>query len=154
MKTEQDERISQATSFVKDLLAAAELDLEFRCDAEEQGMIVRLYGQDAGMVLSNGARLLYAINHILNRAFYEPGTEAFNVLVDCNDYRSARAEELESLARKAAEGVNESGELYLFEPMPASERRVVHLALAEEPGVMTESEGSGLERRVVILPAK
>ena len=154
MKAEQDKRISQATSFVKDLLAAAELDLEFRCDAEEQGMTVRLYGQDAGMVLSNGARLLYAINHILNRAFYEPGTEAFNVLVDCNDYRSTRAEELESLARKAAEGVNESGELYFFEPLPASERRVIHLALAEEPGVMTESEGSGPERRVVILPVK
>jgi spoIIIJ-associated protein len=154
MKTEQDKRISQATSFVKDLLEAAKLDLEFRCDTEEEGMIVRLYGQDAGMVLSNGARLLYAINHILNRAFYEPGTEAFNLLVDCNDYRSARAEELESLARKAAEGVNDSGEPYLFEPMPASERRVVHLALAEAPGVMTESEGSGLERRVVVLPAK
>ena len=154
MKTEQDKRISQATSFVKDLLEAAKLDLEFRCDTEEEGMIVRLYGQDVGMVLSNGARLLYAINHILNRAFYEPGTEAFNLLVDCNDYRSARAEELESLARKAAEGVNDSGEPYLFEPMPASERRVVHLALAEAPGVMTESEGSGLERRVVVLPAK
>mgnify|MGYP001128731914 FL=1 len=154
MKTEQDKRISQVTSFVKDLLEATKLDLEFRCDTEEEGMIVRLYGQDVGMVLSNGARLLYAINHILNRAFYEPGTEAFNLLVDCNDYRSARAEELESLARKAAEGVNDSGELYLFEPMPASERRVVHLALAEAPGVMTESEGSGLERRVVVLPAK
>jgi spoIIIJ-associated protein len=154
MKTEQDKRISQATSFVKDLLEATKLDLEFRCDTEEEGMIVRLYGQDVGMVLGNGARLLYAINHILNRAFYEPGTEAFNLLVDCNDYRSARAEELESLARKAAEGVNDSGELYLFEPMPASERRVVHLALAEAPGVMTESEGSGLERRVVVLPAK
>ena len=154
MKTEQDKRISRVTSFVKDLLEATKLDLEFRCDTEEEGMIVRLYGQDAGMVLSNGARLLYAINHILNRAFYEPGTEAFNLLVDCNDYRSARAEELESLARKAAEGVNDSGELYLFEPMPASERRVVHLALAEAPGVMTESEGSGLERRVVVLPAK
>jgi len=154
MKTEQDKRSSQVTSFVKDLLEATKLDLEFRCDTEEEGMIVRLYGQDVGMVLSNGARLLYAINHILNRAFYEPGTEAFNLLVDCNDYRSARAEELESLARKAAEGVNDSGEFYLFEPMPASERRVVHLALAEVPGVMTESEGSGLERRVVVLPAK
>ena len=154
MKTEQDKRISQVTSFVKDLLEATKLDLELRCDTEEEGMIVRLYGQDVGMVLSNGARLLYAINHILNRAFYEPGTEAFNLLVDCNDYRSARAEELESLARKAAEGVNDSGEFYLFEPMPASERRVVHLALAVVPGVMTESEGSGLERRVVVLPAK
>lgn len=132
----------------------AQLDLEFRCEAEEEGMMVRLYGHDVGMVLSNGARLLYAINHILNRAFYEKGAEAANLIVDCNDYRSTRAEELELLARKAAEGVEESGAPYLLDPMPASERRVVHLALAEEPGVMTESEDAGLRRRVVILPAK
>jgi spoIIIJ-associated protein len=154
MKTEQDKRISQVTSFLKELLVEAQLDLEFRCEAEEEGMMVRLYGHDVGMVLSNGARLLYAINHILNRVFYEKGAEAFNLIVDCNDYRSTRAEELELLARKAAEGVEESGNPYLFDPMPASERRVVHLALAEEPGVMTASEGGGLQRRVVILPAK
>lgn len=154
MKTEQDKRISQVTSFLKELLAAANLDLDFRCEAEEEGVTVRLYGHDVGMVLSNGARLLYAVNHILNRVFYERGPEAFNLLVDCNDYRSTRAEELESLARKAAESVKESGDLYLFDPMPASERRVVHLTLADEAGVMTESEGGGLQRRVVILPAK
>jgi len=153
MKTEKEKRIARVTSFVKELLAAAELDLEFRCDAEDQGMTVHLYGHDVGLVLNSGARLLYAINHILNRAFYEPGTEAFNLLVDCNDYRSRRAEELEGMARKAAEGVKESSEPYLFDPMPASERRVVHITLAEEPGVMTESEGSGLERRVAIFPA-
>ena len=154
MKTEQDKQISQVTSFLKDFLAQASLDLEFRCEAEEEGLMVRLYGHDVGIVLSNGARLLYAINHILNRVFYERSPEAFNLIVDCNDYRSTRAEELESLARKAAESVKESGDFYLFDPMPASERRVVHLALAEEPGVMTESEGGGLQRRVVILPAK
>ena len=154
MKTEQDKRISQVTNFLKELLAKSDLDLEFRCEPEDEGMMVRLYGRDVGMVLSNGARLLYAINHILNRVFYERGAEAFNMIVDCNDYRSSRAEELESLAHKAAETVKESGELYWFEPMPASERRVVHLSLAEVPGVMTESEGGGGQRRVVILPAK
>jgi spoIIIJ-associated protein len=154
MKTEQDKRVSQVSSFLKELLEAAKLDLDFRCESEEGTVIVRLYGHDVGMVLSNGARLLYAVNHILSRAFYERGPEAFNLLVDCNDYRNTRAEELESLARKAAEGVKDSGHPYLFDSMPASERRVIHLALADEEGVMTESEGGGLQRRVVILPVK
>ena len=154
MKTAHDKQVSQATSFLKELLVQAGLDLGFQCEAVEEGLVVRLYGHDAGIVLSGGARPLYAINHILNRALYERGPEAFNLIVDCNDYRRTRAEELESLARKAAESVKESGDFYLFDPMPASERRVVHLALAEEPGVMTESEGGGAQRRVVILPAK
>ena len=154
MKIEQEKRVSQAESFLKELLAAAKLDLDFRLEVEEEGATVRLYGLDEGMVLSNGARLLYAINHILNRAFYERGAEAFNLFVDCNDYLSTRTEELELLARKAAERVKESGDRYRCDPMPASERRVVHLTLADEAGVMTESEGGGLHRRVMILPAK
>lgn len=154
MKTEQDKRISQVSSFLKELLGAAELDLEFRCEAEEEDMVIRLYGNDVGMVLSNGARLLYAVNHILTRVFYQRGPEAFNLLVDCNDYRNTRAEELESMARQAAESVKESGDRYQFDPMPASERRVVHLTLADEAAVTTESEGGGLQRYVVIFPAK
>ena len=154
MKTGQEKRISQAASFLKELLAAAKLDLDFRLEAAEEGATVRLYGLEERTVLSNGARLLYAINHILNRAFYERGAEAFNLRVDCNDYLSARTEELELLARKAAESVKESGDRYRFDPMPAIERRVVHLTLADEVGVMTESEGGGLQRCVMILPAK
>ncbi len=152
--TTQDERIERVAGFLKDLLDKAHLAVEFQCEVEDEGMRVNLHGADAGLVLDNEARLLYAINHILNRAFYERGTEAFNVLVDCNDYRNARAEELESLARRVAENVMESGNHHLFDPMPASERRLIHLALAEEPGVVTESEGTGEQRRVVVLPAK
>ena len=154
MKSEKDRLAAEVDSFLKGLLAAAGLDLEFRCEPEEEVITARLYGHDVGMVLSNNARLLYAINHILNRVFYEKASRQFSLIVDCNEYRATRAEELQVLARKAAESVKRSGNLYPLEPMPASERREVHLALAQEPGVSTESEGVGLQRRVVILPAK
>ena len=105
------------------------------------------------MVVGDNARLLYAINHLLNRAFYEKSPERCNFVVDCNDYRETREAELEGLAREAAGQVKDSGTLIPLEPMPASERRVIHLALAQEPGVSTESEGTGAQRRVVILPS-
>ncbi len=105
------------------------------------------------MVVSSNARLLYAINHLLNRAFYEKSPQQWNFVVDCNEYRATRVAELEGVAREAAEKVKHSGHLLPLEPMPASERRVIHLALAQEPGISTESEGAGAQRRVVILPS-
>ncbi len=105
------------------------------------------------MVVSNNGRLLYAINHLLNRAFYERSPHQCNFVVECNDYRATREAELEELAQTAAETVKVSGDLLPLDPMPASERRVIHLALAQEPGIRTESEGAGMQRRVVILPA-
>lgn len=139
--------------FLEELLEKTGLELEFRCEAEDHAMTVWLSGQDASMVVGNNARLLYAINHLLNRAFYEKSPQRCSFVVDCNEYRATRAAELEGLAREAAEKVKHSGNLIPLEPMPASERRVVHLALAEVPGVSTESEGTGAQRRVVVLPS-
>ncbi len=144
---------SEVGRFLEELLKGTGLDLEFRCEPEDHTMAVSLSGQDAPMVVSNNARLLYAINHLLNRAFYEKSPQRWSFVVDCNEYRVTRSVELEGLAREAAEKVKDSGDLFPLQPMPASERRVVHLALAEDPGVSTESEGSGPQRRVVILPS-
>ena len=152
MNVDKEKLVSEVGRFLEELLKATGLDLEFRCEPEDLTMTVWLSGQDAPMVVSSNARLLYAINHLLNRAFYEKSPQQWRFVVDCNEYRATRAAELESLAREAAEKVKQSGNLLPLEPMPASERRVIHLALAQEAGVSTESEGAGAHRRVVILP--
>ena len=152
MNVDKEKLESEVGHFLEELLKATGLDLEFRCEPEDHTMTVWLSGQDAPMVVSSNARLLYAINHLLNRAFYEKSPQQWSFVVDCNDYRATREAELEILAREAAETVKHSGNLLPLEPMPASERRIVHLALAQEAGVSTESEGIGAQRRVVILP--
>ncbi len=153
MNFDKEKLESEVGHFLEEVLKATGLDLEFRCEPEDHTMTVWLSGQDASIVVSSNARLLYAINHLLNRAFYEKSPQQWSFVVDCNEYRATREMELESLAREAAEKVKQSGNLLPLEPMPASERRVIHLALAQEPGVITESEGAGAQRRVVILPS-
>jgi len=153
MNFDKEKLESEVGHFLEELLKATGLDLEFRCEPDDHTMTVWLSGQDAPMVVSSNARLLYAINHLLNRAFYEKSPQQWNFVVDCNEYRATREAELEILAREAAETVKQSGNLLPLEPMPASERRVIHLALAQEAGVSTESEGAGAQRRVVILPS-
>ncbi len=153
MDLDKETLTKEVDQFLDGLLKGTGLDLEFDCQPDGQVVTVLLSGNDASMVVSNNGRLLYAINHLLNRAFYERSPQQCNFVVECNEYRATREAELEELARTIAERVKVSGDLLSLDPMPASERRVIHLALAEEPGVRTESEGTGIQRRVVILPA-
>ena len=75
------------------------------------------------------------------------------VLVDVEDYRGRRERQLGEIARRAAERVIESGTMLQLEPMPALERRWIHLALRMSPGVATQSIGEEPLRRVVVLRA-
>jgi len=72
--------------------------------------------------------------------------------VDIEGYRRRREMMLVDLAREIAQEVRESGDVITLEPMPASERRIIHIALREERGVKTESVGSGENRQVEVMP--
>ena len=154
MELEEEALTGQVDKFLRDLLEKATLSLYFVLEVEDRKVNVRLHGQDAGLLLSDNARLLYAISHLLNRAFYRRSTGGYNFVADCDGYLSTRAMELQLMARQAAEKTKALNGPVSLQAMPASERRVIHLALAEEPGVKTESEGSGLYRRVTILPGE
>jgi spoIIIJ-associated protein len=155
MKLEKEELADEALNLVRELIRSAQLQLTAEVElnaGEEDGIQMKLSGPDEDMVLADNARLLYAINHLINQIFYRRSREGFNFFLDCSNYREERALELELLAQKAAEKVMVSGSKVSLQPMPASERRIIHLSLAEEPGVRTQSEGSGRYRRVLISP--
>jgi len=94
------------------------------------------------------------LEHVVNQALHRRGANQPKVRLDCNGYRSTRILELQLLARKAAERVRTTGTPLSLQPMPSAERRIIHLALAEEADVRTESSGAGLRRHVVILPGQ
>ena len=74
------------------------------------------------------------------------------VLVDVEDYRGRRERQLREIAERAAAKVVETGKMLQLEPMPALERRWIHLALKGNPGVATQSIGEEPNRRIVVLP--
>jgi spoIIIJ-associated protein len=76
------------------------------------------------------------------------------MVVDAEGYRGRREDSLADLARRLAEKAVRSGRPVPVEPMSPQDRKVVHKALAEHPGVTTESEGEGTARRVVIFPKR
>ena len=75
-----------------------------------------------------------------------------NVVIDVEGYKSRREETLRSLAARMAEQARRTSRIVVLEPMPAHERRIIHLALRDVPGVHTESTGEGEHRKVQIFP--
>jgi spoIIIJ-associated protein len=74
------------------------------------------------------------------------------LIVDVEGYRSRREKQLTQLANRMADQVIKTGRKAMLEPMPASERRVIHIALRSHPAVTTESIGEDPRRKIVILP--
>jgi len=138
---------------LENLLQTARLEVRVQNEQPgDEGLMLELQGPDSGLVLGNNARVLYALEHVVNQVVHHRGESHLKVTLDCNGYRSTRVLELQLMARKAAEKVRTTGVSFSLQPMPAVERRVIHLTLAEEAGIRTESSGLGLNRHVVIFP--
>jgi len=109
-------------------------------------------GRDKEILLERGADVLKAIEHLAFRALRLEPEHHEKIHIDCGGYRALRFEELRMTAKVAAERVQSSKQPFRLNPMTSRERRIVHLALKDMPGVRTESVGVGEHRQVVIHP--
>ena len=104
-----------------------------------------------GALIGRKGERLSALQHLVNLMLSRRMGAWTRVLVDVEDYRGRRERQLGEIARRAAERVIETGTMLQLEPMPALERRWIHLALRDVPGVSTQSIGEEPQRRVVVL---
>ena len=112
--------------------------------SDELGLLIGRRGETLGS-------LQYLLNVMVGR-HYDEHDMVFGV--DVEGYRRRREESLVQMAQRVADEVRETGDVITLEPMPAAERRIIHLALSEEPGVVTESVGRGSERQVEVMPGE
>ncbi len=141
-------------TFVRELIDKSSLDLRSETEKVDESTIrVSFQGFDLPLLLGHNAEVLDAFQYIARRAFAEAVAGGLQVDFDAGGYRTQRQQELELMAQKAADRVRSSRVAFVFDPMNAQDRRIIHLVLMEEQGVRTESEGDGQMRRVKILPA-
>jgi spoIIIJ-associated protein len=108
--------------------------------------------ESLGALIGRKGERLSALQHLVNLLLSKKVGEWTRVLVDVEDYRGRRERQLRDLANRAAERVLETGKMLQLEPMPALERRWIHLALRDHDRVATQSIGEEPNRRVVVLP--
>jgi predicted RNA-binding protein Jag len=104
-----------------------------------------------GSLIGRKGERLSALQHLVNLMLSRRMGEWTRVLVDVEDYRGRRERQLRDLANRAAARVEETGKMIQLEPMPALERRWIHLALRDHPAVATQSIGEEPNRRIVVL---
>jgi spoIIIJ-associated protein len=145
---------TKVEDFVKDMIDKSSLDLRVTVVAPEADTVaVSFQGFDLPLLLGHNAELLDAMQYIARRAFASAVASGLQIDFDAGGYREARRQELEMMAQKAAERVKLTKVPFVFDPMNAQDRRIIHTALVDTEGVKTESEGEGQTRRVKVLPA-
>jgi len=157
---DRDAAVAALRRFLDLTLKSAHFDLRYnirieppRPGIEEPEILVDFSGPDRDLLLERNAELLLALEYIAVRwTRLDPKTYD-HIRFDAADFRAMRLEELKLSAQVAAERVRESHQPFRFNPMSSRERRVIHLALKDIPGVRTSSEGMGDRRQVVIYPA-
>jgi spoIIIJ-associated protein len=114
----------------------------------------RVEGEDVGLLIGRRGQTIDAVQHLAQRIVFPGGQSTARVVIDADGYRERRAHALREDADGAAEEALRSGRPVELDPMPASERRVVHEYLRERGDVRTHSEGEEPERYLVVSPAE
>lgn len=120
---------------------------------EDGSFKVDVRGDDLGALIGFHGEGLSGLQLFLNLAVHKKLSEWRRVLVDIGGYRAEREQKLFELAERTADRVRFLQTPVTLNPMPAFERRLVHLALADDDTIETESIGEGWERRVVVKPS-
>jgi spoIIIJ-associated protein len=110
-------------------------------------------GDDLGALIGRRGEKLASLQHIVNLIVGRRAGQHHRIAIDVENYRGRREEQLRDVADRAAKRVLQTGKIIQLEAMPAVERRVVHMALLENPKVRTQSVGVEPNRRIVVLPA-
>ncbi len=111
---------------------------------------VDIQGTDAGKLLAHQCEALDALQIVIQTMWAHQTKSNLRLTIDADSYKSRREKRIQQMAERLAENVIESGRSFTMEPMPASERRLVHIALRDHPQVVTESHGEGSGRRITI----
>ncbi len=115
-------------------------------------LLVDVQGNDLGILIGHGGETLTALQYISRLIVAKELQKPVAVVIDIEGYRARREEQLGRLAQKMAAQAAELDQTMELEPMPPNERRIIHVALRDNPAVTTESIGEGSGRKVTIIP--
>ena len=149
-----NELVSVTTDILRSLLYRMDVEasagLKQAHSEDIDGPVFEIEGEDAGLLIGRRGETLKAIQFIVRYLASRRLGSRVNLMLDVEGYQARRYKSVVNMAERVAQRVVDSGRSITLEPMPANERRVVHMALADHPLVATESMGSGDARQVVV----
>lgn len=152
LEQDGEDPASVLEELLEEIVDAMGLDVDVYVQRRGETLLGRVEGEDVGLLIGRRGQTIDAVQHLAQRIVFRGGQADARVVIDADGYRERRAEALRSIALDAAEDVLATGEAIELEPMPASERRVVHEFLRDRDDVTTHSEGDEPDRYLVVEP--
>ncbi len=133
------------------------IDIDSEAKKNEDALRINIKPKDeklTSLLIGYRGENLFSIQHLVRMLLRRRTGESIKILLDINDYRERHSESLKEMALSLAERVKRTQRVELLRPMTAYERRIVHIAIREIGGLMTQSVGEEPNRRVIIKPGE
>ncbi len=158
---EQDETLAVSSEVVSELLekmkVRARVSSTYRQaedGGEESVVLVNVEGNDLSILIGRRSETLNALQYVSSLIVCKRLDRWVPIMIDVQGYRARRERQLRQIARRMADQAIHTGRRQILEPMPANERRLIHLELRDDPQVATESIGEEPNRKVTIFLKK
>ena len=141
---------TQIAKFVQDVVNAMGVTLRATIEESPEATRINLEGEDGGPLIRRGGEGLQALQHLVATAFRRQLGDDNRIVIDCNGFRRDKDAEIRQMAKYVAEKARSSGAPQEMGPLNPYERRIVHLTIAEDPSVSSESIGDAFMKTVII----
>ena len=141
---------TEIAAFVQDVVTAMGLALTASVEETPEATRINLDGEDGGVLIRRGGEGLQALQHVVATTFRKQLGEDNRIVIDCNGFRRDKDAELRQMAQFMASKARSSGVPQEMGPLNPYERRIVHLAIAQDPDVTSESIGDAFMKTVII----
>ena len=141
---------NQIAAFVQNVAHAMGVSLTATVEETPEATRINLEGEDGGVFIRRGGEGLQALQHIVATAFRKQLGDDNRIVIDCNGFRRDKDKELRQMALFMADKARSSGVAQEMGPLNPYERRIVHLTIAEDPSVSSESIGDAFMKTVII----
>lgn len=148
-----EEEIGTANQLMVELLHRMNVEAEVNSYLKEGNVCVDITGDKDGILIGRHGRTLEALQVIINRMVNKRTKEPVRIIVDIDGYRGRRADALARMAIRVGDRVKTTGKPMTLGPFNAHDRRIIHIALKDEPSLRTESIGEGLIKKIGIIPS-
>lgn len=151
---DEDGKADYAKEILEGILDRMGLEAEVEIREDDEQVVLDVTGEDAGRAIGKKGQTLDALQFIVNKVVNRFPENRRYIVVDSGDYRERHDKNLVNMARREAKRAVQQGRTITLQPMPARDRRLIHLSLAKFSGVTTKSSGEGLGRRIQIIPSR
>jgi spoIIIJ-associated protein len=154
LEEDREDPVGVLRELLEEIVDSMGLEVDVEVEQSDGVLKGSIEGEDVGLFIGRRGQTIDAVQHLAQRIVFRGGSPDARVVIDADGYRERRAETLRTSALDAAEEALRSGEAVELDPMPASERRIVHEYLRERGDVETHSEGEEPERYLVVEPSE